>query len=190
MTILAECPLSGGKRTFNYMKKAHYVGSGWDERFAFSLATASLRVGLTRACSARPAGALRASVAQQSCARLTLRLRRRVLNRDCVAARVEQGSKSHTALGKKNKRPQKGPLIFLAERVGFEPTKGYKPLLVFKTSAFDHSATSPVSGRATAHFARTGSRIQYTPALKNRACSPYLPITTKQLCEPLPTVRV
>ena len=32
----------------------------------------------------------------------------------------------------------------LAERVGFEPTKGYKPLLVFKTSAFDHSATSPV----------------------------------------------
>ena len=31
----------------------------------------------------------------------------------------------------------------MAERVGFEPTKGYKPLLVFKTSAFDHSATSP-----------------------------------------------
>ena len=29
-----------------------------------------------------------------------------------------------------------------------EPTKGYKPLLVFKTSAFDHSATSPVSGFA------------------------------------------
>ena len=37
----------------------------------------------------------------------------------------------------------KGPLIFLAERVGFEPTKGYKPLLVFKTSAFNRSATSP-----------------------------------------------
>ena len=36
----------------------------------------------------------------------------------------------------------------LAERVGFEPTKGYKPLLVFKTSAFDHSATSPVRGFA------------------------------------------
>ncbi len=31
----------------------------------------------------------------------------------------------------------------LAERVGFEPTKGYKPLLVFKTSAFNRSATSP-----------------------------------------------
>ena len=36
----------------------------------------------------------------------------------------------------------------MAERVGFEPTKGYKPLLVFKTSAFDHSATSPVRGFA------------------------------------------
>ncbi len=44
-------------------------------------------------------------------------------------------------------QPKKtGPLIgpdrFLAERVGFEPTKGYKPLLVFKTSAFNRSATS------------------------------------------------
>ena len=31
----------------------------------------------------------------------------------------------------------------LAEREGFEPSKGYKPLLVFKTSAFNRSATSP-----------------------------------------------
>ena len=36
----------------------------------------------------------------------------------------------------------------LAEREGFEPSKGYKPLLVFKTSAFNRSATSPVSGFA------------------------------------------
>ena len=41
------------------------------------------------------------------------------------------------------------PLILLAfksvaEREGFEPSKGYKPLLVFKTSAFNRSATSPV----------------------------------------------
>ena len=35
---------------------------------------------------------------------------------------------------------------FLAERVGFEPTKGYKPLPVFKTGAFNHSATSPEAG--------------------------------------------
>ena len=44
-----------------------------------------------------------------------------------------------------NKGAQKDPFFSLAERVGFEPTKGYKPLLVFKTSAFDHSATSPNS---------------------------------------------
>ena len=31
----------------------------------------------------------------------------------------------------------------MAERVGFEPTEGYKPSLVFKTSAFNRSATSP-----------------------------------------------
>ncbi len=35
------------------------------------------------------------------------------------------------------------PFILMAERVGFEPTKGYSPLLVFKTSAFSRSATSP-----------------------------------------------
>ena len=31
----------------------------------------------------------------------------------------------------------------MAEREGFEPSKGYSPLLVFKTSAFNRSATSP-----------------------------------------------
>ncbi len=36
-------------------------------------------------------------------------------------------------------------LDLLAEGVGFEPTKGYKPLLVFKTSAFNRSATPPVA---------------------------------------------
>ena len=40
--------------------------------------------------------------------------------------------------------PLEGPFAFLAEGVGFEPTKGYKPLLVFKTSAFNRSATPPV----------------------------------------------
>ena len=43
----------------------------------------------------------------------------------------------------KKKAPFMGPFVCLAERVGFEPTKGYKPLLVFKTSAFNRSATSP-----------------------------------------------
>ena len=31
----------------------------------------------------------------------------------------------------------------MAVRQGFEPWKGYKPLLVFKTSAFSRSAISP-----------------------------------------------
>ena len=31
----------------------------------------------------------------------------------------------------------------MAEEVGFEPTKGYKPLPVFKTGAFNRSATLP-----------------------------------------------
>ncbi len=31
----------------------------------------------------------------------------------------------------------------MTERVGFEPTKGYQPLPVFKTGAFNRSATSP-----------------------------------------------
>ena len=54
------------------------------------------------------------------------------------------GFSSSTALGKKSKTGPRGPHFqFLAERVGFEPTKGYKPLLVFKTSAFNRSATSP-----------------------------------------------
>ena len=32
----------------------------------------------------------------------------------------------------------------MAERVGFEPTMGYKPMPVFKTGAFNRSATSPL----------------------------------------------
>ena len=56
-----------------------------------------------------------------------------------------RGSHPLPSAGKK-KGPNVGPFYLLAERVGFEPTKGYKPLLVFKTSAFDHSATSPVPG--------------------------------------------
>ena len=36
-----------------------------------------------------------------------------------------------------------GAFLILAERVGFEPTEGYKPSTVFKTAAFNRSATSP-----------------------------------------------
>ena len=43
------------------------------------------------------------------------------------------------------KTPQKRGFEYLAERVGFEPTMGYKPMPVFKTGAFNRSATSPKS---------------------------------------------
>ncbi len=46
-------------------------------------------------------------------------------------------------LPRPNKKPLTEGLGCLAERVGFEPTKGYKPLPVFKTGAFNRSATSP-----------------------------------------------
>ena len=41
------------------------------------------------------------------------------------------------------KAPIKGLFLCMAEEVGFEPTKGYKPLPVFKTGAFNRSATLP-----------------------------------------------
>ena len=69
----------------------------------------------------------------------------------------------------------------MAERVGFEPTKGYKPLLVFKTSAFDHSATSPVLDRATAHSAGSRARIQYATTLKFADCRPYPAVSTQEI---------
>ena len=78
----------------------------------------------------------------------------------------------------------------LAERVGFEPTKGYKPLLVFKTSAFDHSATSPALGRATAHSAGSRARIQYAAVLKFVICRPYPAVSKQELSEPLQVIPV
>ncbi len=36
-------------------------------------------------------------------------------------------------------------LSYMAVRQGFEPWEGYEPSTVFKTVAFDHSATSPAS---------------------------------------------
>jgi hypothetical protein len=52
------------------------------------------------------------------------------------------------------------PGFKMAERVGFEPTKDYSPLLVFKTSAFNHSATSP-SGAREYMIIRCGKSIRY-----------------------------
>ena len=41
----------------------------------------------------------------------------------------------------------------MAEKVGFEPTEGH-PSTVFKTAAFDHSATSPKGARRIAESKR------------------------------------
>ena len=61
----------------------------------------------------------------------------------CAAAPVEQGSKAQTLSARKTKGPMKGPLIFLAEKAGFEPAVRYKRTLAFQASALSHSATSP-----------------------------------------------
>ena len=87
------------------------------------------RVGLIRRFAPHPSGAL--AGAHASVAR-----RRR--------ARIEPGGvKSITQSAKTKKGPRWGPFAVLAERVGFEPTMGYKPMPVFKTGAFNRSATSP-----------------------------------------------
>jgi hypothetical protein len=61
-----------------------------------------------------------------------------------AAAWFEQGSKAHTSLGDKNEKGPDGPIfVFLAERVGFEPTvRGYRTP-DFESGSFDHSDTSP-----------------------------------------------
>ena len=50
-----------------------------------------------------------------------------------------------TTLRQIRKSPLAGALAYLAEREGFEPSKGYKPLPDFESGTFDHSATSPVA---------------------------------------------
>ena len=64
---------------------------------------------------------------------------------DCVAAWLEQGSHPQPHSARKTKGPIKGPLIFLAEKAGFEPAVRYKRTLAFQASALNHSATSPDS---------------------------------------------
>jgi hypothetical protein len=61
----------------------------------------------------------------------------------CAAARLEQGPHPQPHSARKTKGPVKGPLIFLAERAGFEPAVRYKRTLAFQASALSHSATSP-----------------------------------------------
>ena len=58
--------------------------------------------------------------------------------------RVElAGFESERPLRQIRKTPLTRGFSYLAEREGFEPPEGYKPSTVFKTAAFDRSATSP-----------------------------------------------
>ena len=57
---------------------------------------------------------------------------------------VEPSGFIHPNLSSTHKKtPKYGAFLCVAEEVGFEPTKGYKPLPVFKTGAFNRSATLP-----------------------------------------------
>ena len=49
----------------------------------------------------------------------------------------------HTTHFPRNKKRPPGRLLFLAERVGFEPTLRHNRKPDFESGAFDHSATSP-----------------------------------------------
>ena len=170
----------------------------------------------------------------------------------CAAARLEQGSKAHTALGRKTERPHEGaflfsggeggirtherlqtfagfqdqciqPLCHLSElscapggmdsppaaahpfgahfvrpdslRESVEPTKGYKPLLVFKTSALTRAipGARPAGGLTRrilrlalrARFARSNRRpddLSRVPLGHPAAWSTALPALRRTAC--------
>ncbi len=50
-------------------------------------------------------------------------------------------------------------LAFMAERQGFEPWVGYKPTPVFKTGAFNRSATSPKEQKDTVFFRKNKGKL-------------------------------
>ena len=82
--------------------------------------------------------------------------------RQCRCAR-RPGFSSSTTLGEKNKRPLKGPLIFLAEKAGFEPAVRYKRTLAFQASALSRSATSPYSNCHVLNQDGIDSRLRRSP---------------------------
>ncbi len=102
-------------------------------------------------CAAHPLGRLRCAAA--SCAGAARRL--------CRTEGFSPGSRSA-----KNKKAPDGAVLFLAEREGFEPSSGSYPLPVFKTGAFDHSATSPGWVETTrGAFSRAGVFLARTCAI-------------------------
>ena len=57
-------------------------------------------------------------------------------------------------------------VINMAERVGFEPTRGLRPLRAFQARLFDHSSTSPRSkdaaGRACLRYGSIPTTLNHS----------------------------
>ncbi len=60
-----------------------------------------------------------------------------------AAARLEQGSKAHTSLGEKTKRPHKGAVSFFGGEGGIRTHGTGDRTPDFESGPFDHSGTSP-----------------------------------------------
>ena len=76
-----------------------------------------------------------------------------------AAALVEQGPHPQPHSARKTKGPEKGPLIFLAERVGFEPTVRENRTPDFESGPFDHSGTSPLIAPVGQRIVRNGCKV-------------------------------
>src|SRR6478735_3762268 len=79
------------------------------------------------------------------------------------------------------KTAREGPFLFLAERVGFEPTVRYERTPDFESGTIDHSATSPARPRrdyrrpgtaATRRLRSNPSEIDATPPFGSKKNSP------------------
>ena len=85
---------------------------------------------------------------------------------------VEQGSHPEPSAGNRKTRPQGPRFVFLAERVGFEPTVRVNRTPDFESGPFDHSGTSPDGGRILPNFhypilassSRTRTRVVLRPS--------------------------
>ena len=73
---------------------------------------------------------------------------------------------------RKTKGPMKGPLIFLAEKAGFEPAVRYKRTLAFQASALSHSATSPDLSISCRSIRSAANRCMANPRAAAVAGSP------------------
>ena len=97
----------------------------------------------------------------------------------------EKAQRIDEAIPMPKSRPGWDLFKYLAEREGFEPSRGYYPLPVFKTGAFNHSATSPgCAGRILRPVSR---RIQIS--VQNLCLILWRATGTKRL-QPVPVMPV